>query len=224
MPEVTIKAEPRNEFGKGAARRIRRTGLVPAVLYGHGEPPVHIALPGHELMLALKDSNVLLDVMVDGKSQLALPKQVQRDTIRGFLKHVDLVTVRRGEKVVVDVGVTHVGEADPEALVVMEHPSVTIEAEATHIPSEIEVSLDGLTVGDQILAKDLPLPTGVSLQIDPETLIINVSHAPTAEQVEAEISEAEAEAGVEHEAPEVESATEEAGGESSESGESSGQE
>jgi large subunit ribosomal protein L25 len=207
VAEIKIQAEPRTEFGKGAARRIRRSGAVPAVLYGHGEDPAHITLPGHDLMLALKSANALLSVEVDGKSQLALPKDVQRDPIKGFIEHADLLLVRRGEKVTVDVPIVLVGEAEPDALVVTETTELTVEAEATHIPGSIEVSVEGLEVGSQILARDLQLPDGVELRVEEEQLIVNATAQPTAEQLEAEMAEAEAEAGVEreeHEEPEPE--------------------
>lgn len=197
MPEIKIKAESRSEFGKGAARRIRRSGLVPAVLYGHGTPPVHIALPGHDLMLALKTANVLLDVDLGNKTELALPKQVQRDPIKGSLEHVDLLIVRRGEKVVVDVPVVTVGDAAPGSLVNVEHATLSVEAEATHIPGEIEVSIEGLDVGTQIHASDVVLPRGVTLNADPESLVVHVAAAPTAEQMEAEVPEVEGEEPVE---------------------------
>lgn len=197
--EVKIQAESRTEFGKGAARRIRRADKVPAVLYGHGTDPVHITLPGHDLMLALKTANALLSIELDGDSQLALPKQVQRDPIKGFIEHADLILVRRGEKVTVDVPVVLVGEAAPDALVQVDHNVIALEAEATHIPSSVEVDIEGAPVGTQILAKDLKLPEGSTLALDEEALIVNVSAAPTAEELEAELAEAEAEAGIEHE-------------------------
>lgn len=204
MSETKIQAEPRTEFGKGAARRIRRADKVPAVLYGHGTDPVHITMPGHETMLALKHGgvNALLTIEVEGTSQLALPKQVQRDPIKGFLEHLDLMLVKKGEKVVVDIPVHVTGEASPDALVVSEHLSIPVEAEATHIPEFIEVSVEGAAVGTQILAKDLQLPSGSTIHLDEDTLIVNVTHAPTAEEVEAELAETEGELGIEREAPE----------------------
>jgi large subunit ribosomal protein L25 len=213
VAEIKIQAEPRTEFGKGAARRIRRAGAVPAVLYGHGEDPAHITLPGHDLMLALKSANALLSVQINGKSQLALPKQVQRDPIKGFIEHADLLLVRRGEKVTVNVPIILVGEAEPDALIVTETTELSVEAEATHIPGSIEVSIEGMEVGSQILASDLELPDGVVLRVEDEHLIVNATAQPTAEQLEAEMAEAEAEAGVEREeheeVEEVEPAAEE---------------
>ncbi|HEX5384017.1 MAG TPA: 50S ribosomal protein L25/general stress protein Ctc [Propionibacteriaceae bacterium] len=197
MPEVRLTAELRTEFGKGAARRIRRAHKVPAVLYGHGTAPIHISLPGHETLLALRTANALLSIEVNGSSQLALPKQVQRDPLKHTIEHVDLVIVRRGEKVTVDVPVHVEGEAGPDTLIVVDHNSIPVEAEATHIPHRIIVSVEGLPAGTQILARDLQLPPGSSVDLEPETLIVNVTNAPTAEALEAELAEAEAEAGIE---------------------------
>lgn len=196
MAEIKIDAEPRTEFGKGAARRLRRNQQVPGVLYELGQEPIHVALPGHALMLALKNSNALLSVKVSGKSHLAIPKQVQREVLRGFIEHVDLLKVKRGEKVTVDIPVHAVGEAISGSLVVTEMSEITIEAEATHIPEYVEVSLDGLDVGDQILASQLELPEGSTLAIEDDMLIINVTSQPTEpepeEEVEAETEEAAA--------------------------------
>ena len=215
MPEVKLTAEMRTEFGKGAARRIRRAHKVPAVLYGHGTAPIHIALPGHETLLALRTANALLSIEVDGISQLALPKQVQRNPLKHTIEHVDLVIVRQGEKVTVDVPVQVEGEAGPDTLVVVDHNSIPIEAEATHIPRQILVSVEGLPAGTQILARDLQIPTGSSVELDPDTLIVNVTNAPTVEALEAELAEAEAEAGIEPTlAPTAEEPTEEAPAES----------
>ncbi|OUZ07307.1 50S ribosomal protein L25/general stress protein Ctc [Aeromicrobium sp. PE09-221] len=204
MAEIKIAAETRTEFGKGAARRIRRSDKVPAVLYGHGTDPVHVTLPGHDLMLALKKPNPLLSIELGSESHLVIPKQVQRDPLKGFIEHADLLIVKRGEKVVVEVPVNVVGEPGPDAMVVTENASVSVEAEATHLPSELEASIEGLEAGSQITAADLTLPAGVELSSDPELLIVNVTHAPTAAEVEAELEEAEAEAGIEHDEPEPE--------------------
>ena len=197
MPEVKLTAELRTEFGKGAARRIRRAHKVPAVLYGHGTDPIHITLPGHETLLALRQANALLSIEVDGGSQLALPKQVQRDPIKHTIEHVDLLLVRRGEKVTVDIPVLIEGEAAPDTLVDVVANTVSVEAEATHIPQQIAVSIEGLKAGTQILARDLQLPEGSTIQGDDEALIVNITNAPTAAEVEAELAEAEAEAGIE---------------------------
>lgn len=220
MAEIKIAAESRTEFGKGAARRIRRADKVPAVLYGSGIDPVHITLPGHDLALALKHANALLEIDLDGDAQLAIPKQVQRDPLKGFIEHADLLIVKKGQKVTVDVPISVVGEAKPEALVVTENATVAVEAEATHIPESIEVSIEDAEVGTQVLAKDLVIPGGATLAVDEDLLIINVVAAPTAEQVEAELAEAEAEAGIEHDQPEsAEEGEGEGEGEAGEAGE-----
>ena len=198
--ETKIKAESRTEFGKGAARRIRRDDKIPAVIYGHGNDPVHVILPGHQTMMALKHggANALLALDVDGSEQLALTKDVQVDPIRRVIEHLDFVAVRRGEKVTVDVPIHVVGDAAPETLVVNENTVVSVEAEATHIPEFFEVSVEGAAAGTQILAKDLTLPSGTTLLADEELLIVNVTEQISAEALEAELEEAEAEAGIEH--------------------------
>lgn len=211
MAKIKIQAEERTEFGKGAARRIRRADKVPAVLYGHGTDPVHVTLPGHNLMMALKNSNALLSIELGEDSHLTIPKQVQRDPIRGFIEHADLLIVKRGEKVIVDIPLHIVGEAVPGSLTQTELNSISLETEATHIPSGVEVSIEGLEVGSRIHASDLSLPSGSTLAVDGELLVLHITAAPTAEQLEAELAEAEAEAGIEHEAPEVETDSEGAG-------------
>jgi large subunit ribosomal protein L25 len=208
VSDVKIAAELRTEFGKGPARRIRRADKVPAVLYGHGTDPLHLTLPGHDTMLALKTRNVLITLDIDGRdNELALPKHVQRDPIKGHIEHVDLILVRRGEKVTVDVPVIVVGEAAPETLVNLENPTIALQAEATHLPVGIEVSGEGLLAGTQIHAKDLVLPEGSTLAADEELLVVNVTVAPTAEELEVEgageIEEAAAEAAPEEGAEEV---------------------
>ena len=196
-----ITAEKRTEFGKGAARRIRREDKIPAVVYGHGNDPIHLTLPGHDTMMALKHggANALLELDIDGDTQLALTKQVQVDPIRRVLEHVDFVAVRRGEKVTVDVPIHVSGDAAPETLVVTENSTVQVEAEATNIPDRIEVSVAGAEIGTQIHASDLVLPEGTTLLTDPQSLIVNVTQQQTAEQLESELAEAEAEAGIVHE-------------------------
>jgi large subunit ribosomal protein L25 len=212
MAAEKIAAESRTEFGKGAARRIRRADKVPAVVYGHGNDPIHITLPGHATMMALKHggSNALLELDIEGTSQLALTREVQVDPIRRVLEHIDFVAVRRGEKVTVDIPVHLVGDAAPETLVVLENSVVSVEAEATHIPEYIEVSIEGAAIGTQIHASDLALPEGSVLLTDPETLVVNITNAPTAEEVEAELEEAEAEAGIERDESDEEIAAAEA--------------
>ncbi len=199
MSAEKITAESRTEFGKGAARRIRRADKVPAVVYGHGNDPLHITLPGHETMMALKHggANALLELSIDGKTQLALTKQVQIDPIRRHLEHIDFVVVVKGEKVTVEIPVHLNGEAARDTLVVLDWQTIQVEAEATHIPEYVEIDIEGLEAGTQIHASDLKLPAGSTLLLDPEALIVNITDAPTTEEVEAELAEAEADAGIE---------------------------
>jgi large subunit ribosomal protein L25 len=184
VSEVRIKAEHRTEFGKGAARRVRRSGQVPGVIYGHGADPTHVALPGHELMLALKTANVLLQVNLEGTQFLTLPKSVQRDPVKQVLEHIDLVIVRSGEKVTVDVPITLTGRV-VGGIVELNVAAVTVEAEATHIPTEIVVDIDGHEVGSVIRASELVLPAGTTLIADPEQIIVTIA-APAAEEEEPE--------------------------------------
>lgn len=201
MAAEKITATTRTEFGKGAARRLRREDMVPAVVYGHGAATRHLSLPGHETWIALKNggSNALLDLDIDGESQLALTKQVQVDPIRRTLEHVDFVAVRRGERVTVDIDVHVVGEAAPDTLVVTENSSITVEAEATHIPEFVEVDVEGAEVGTQVHASDLKLPKGTELLTDGDILVVNVTQQQSQESLDAELEELEAEAGIEHE-------------------------
>ena len=208
MTDVTLNATSRTEFGKGAARRIRRAKQIPAVIYGHGTEPVHITLPGHETMLALKVENALLTIVVDGKEKLALVKDVQRDAIRPVIDHVDLVVVRKGERVIVDVQVHVVGDAAPDTVVTVATQQLLLEVAATDIPQNVEVSVQGLRAGSQIHARDIALPAGATLAADPEVLMVNVSGAITEEQLEAELAESEAELGIEHEASDEDKAAE----------------
>jgi large subunit ribosomal protein L25 len=195
VPEVRIAAEPRSEFGKGPARRERRAGRVPAVLYGHGTDPRHVSLPGHEVLLALRTANVLIRLEgLSGGSQLALPKAVQRDAIRGTVEHVDLLLVRRGEKVTVEIPVTVTGDIAPGGMLDQQLIQISVQAEATHIPPGIEVDIEGMQIGAVVNAGDLKLPTGVSLDEEPDVMVLHVIAAPTAEQIEAEIGEAAPEA------------------------------
>jgi large subunit ribosomal protein L25 len=195
VPEVRIAAEPRTEFGKGPARRERRAGRVPAVLYGHGTDPRHVSLPGHEVLLALRTANVLIRLEgLSGGSELALPKAVQRDAIRGTVEHVDLLLVRRGEKVTVEVPVTVTGDIVPGGLLDQQLIQISVQAEATNIPPGIEVDIEGMEVGTVVNAGDLKLPRGVSLDEEPDVMVLHVIAAPTAEQIEAEIGEGAPEA------------------------------
>ncbi|MFG2783419.1 50S ribosomal protein L25/general stress protein Ctc [Streptomyces prunicolor] len=192
MADVKLAAETRTEFGKGAARRIRRDKKVPAVVYGHGVDPLHITLPGHELQLALRTPNVLLTLDIEGTTQLAIPKAVQRDAIKGYLEHVDLLTVKSGEKVTVEVYVHTEGELAPGSFL-LEHvlSTITVEAEATHIPESVTVSIAGLEAGAAIAAKDIPLPKGTTLAIDEDAVVLQVL-AAQAEEAAAETEATEA--------------------------------
>ena len=195
MPEVKIAAEARTEFGKGAARRSRREGKVPAVLYGHGTDTRHLSLPGHALMLALKTPNVLLRLEgLQRGGDLALPKSVQRDPVRGFLEHVDLILVRSGEKVTVEVPIRVSGEIAPgDSLLNQLLVQIPVEADATNIPQGIDVDVEGMDIGDAVHASDLKLPQGVTLQVEPDTLVLAVIAQQAAEEPEAEEGEGEAE-------------------------------
>jgi len=205
MSSEKITAELRTEFGKGAARRIRRADKIPAVIYGHGADPIHLTLPGHETMMALKHHgpNALLELDVDGKTQLVLTKQVQVDDIRRVIEHVDFIAVRAGEKVTVEVPVVVVGDAAPGTMVTTENAAISLEAEATHVPEQIEVSVEGVEAGTQITAADVTLPQGTSLAGDPELLIVNVTEAQTIAEEPAE-GEDEAAEGEDAEATEGE--------------------
>jgi len=212
MAEVRITAQPRTEFGKGYARRTRRAGLVPAVLYGHGEDVRHLSLSVREFSKALKGgSNTLLTVAIDGETHLALPKAVTRHPIRPEYTHVDLLLVRSGEKVTVDVSVHLVGDPAPDTVVNQELTTLTVEAEATHIPQSFDVSIEGKHVGQSILAGDVVLPGGTILVTEADNLVVGFLAAPTAEEIEAELEEAEAEVGIERDASdeEIQAAAEE---------------
>ncbi len=194
MSEVKISAEPRTEFGKGGARRTRRAGKVPAVLYGHGEKPQHIALPAREFAAAIRHGglNQVFTIDIAGGTTLALPKAIQRDPIKDTYEHVDLIIVKRGEKVTVDVPIVLTGEAARNTLVVSESTTLSIIAEALHLPDSFEVSIEGLEAGAQVTAADVPLPTGSELAVDPETVIAIVSAAQTVSEPEGESAETDA--------------------------------
>ncbi|MFF4502573.1 50S ribosomal protein L25/general stress protein Ctc [Streptomyces sp. NPDC001401] len=186
MSEVKISAESRTEFGKGAARRIRRDSKVPGVLYGHGSDPLHLTLPGHDLLLALRTPNVLISLDIDGKAnELAIPKSVQRDPIKGYLEHVDLLLVKRGEKVTVEIPVHTEGELAAGGNL-LEHVlnALPVEAEATHIPESVTVSIEGLEAGASILAKDITLPNGTTLAVEEDAVVLQVLAAQAEEAAE----------------------------------------
>ena len=201
MADFRLEAESRTEFGKGSARRTRRAGRIPAVLYGHGQDVVHLSLPAREFAAALRNggTNALLTIVLDGKEQLALTKSVQRDPLTRQHEHADLLIVRRGEKVTVDVPVVVIGEAAAETIVNIELNTVSLQASATAIPENIEVDVTGREAGQGVTAGELTLPSGATLVTDAESLVVNVSAAQSAEALEAELAEAEAEAGIERE-------------------------
>ncbi|MQS06710.1 50S ribosomal protein L25/general stress protein Ctc [Streptomyces alkaliphilus] len=182
MSDVKISAEIRREFGKGASRRVRRTNRVPAVIYGHGGDPVHVTLPGYDLMMALKNSNVLITLDIEGREELVIPKAVQREVLRPNLVHVDLLVVKKGERVSVEIPIHTEGDLAPgQFLVEHVHNTLSVEAEATHLPESVTVSVQGLSAGDQILAKDVKLPKGTTLTIDGEETIIQILSAQAEE-------------------------------------------
>ncbi|MEV5239214.1 50S ribosomal protein L25/general stress protein Ctc [Streptomyces cinnamoneus] len=207
MAEVKLSAEKRTDFGKGAARRTRRENKVPAVIYGHGADPKHVALEGHALMMALKTPNVLIRLDVGGKNELVIPKAVQRDPLKGFLVHVDFLAVKKGERVTVDVPVLTEGELAPGGNL-LDHMlnAVSVEAEATHIPESFTVSIEGLSAGHTVRAGDIELPRGCSLAVDESTALLQVVTAQTEPEPEAEEG---AEAAVEAAAAPAEGAAEE---------------
>ena len=185
-----LAAEVRTEFGKGYARRTRVAGKIPAVIYGHGADPIHVALPTRETTLALRVANALLTLDIEGEEHLAIVKDVQRNAVRQTIEHLDLQTVKRGEKVIVDIPLHVTGEVAPGAVANQEAMTVSVEAEATHLPTALEVSIEGREAGQHVHASDIELPKGSILLTDPETLVVNVSE-PVAEE-EAETTAAEA--------------------------------
>ncbi|WP_433856774.1 50S ribosomal protein L25/general stress protein Ctc [Streptomyces kronopolitis] len=197
MAEVKLTAQVRTDFGKGAARRARRADLVPAVVYGHGAEPQHVAIHNHALMMALKTPNALLRLEFDGKSELVIPKAVQREAIRQFLVHVDFLAVKKGEKVSVEIPIHVEGDLAPGQLV-LEHVlnTLPVEAEATHIPESVTISVEGLDAGASVLAKDITLPSGSSLAVEDDAVVVQViaaqAEAPAEEAAEGEGEAAEA--------------------------------
>lgn len=192
MAQTRIAAETRTEFGKGAARRTRREGKIPAVLYGHGTDPQHLSLPSLEFAAVVRDQgrNAVLELDVPGVSgpaQLALTKTVVVHPIRPYIEHVDLLVIRRGEKVEVELDVVVTGDAAPGSLITQELNTVTVEADVLNIPENIEVSVEDAEIGTQYLAGELRLPGGVELRTDPEYLVVQVVAAPTEEDLEAEL-------------------------------------
>jgi large subunit ribosomal protein L25 len=189
VAEARIAAETRTEFGKGAARRTRRAGKIPAVLYGHGTDPQHLALPALEFARVVREQgrNAVLTIDIGGTPQLALTKTVVTHPIRPYIEHVDLLVIRRGEKVVVEVSVVITGEAANGTLVTQDLNTIEVEADVSQIPEHLEVSVEGIEAGTQVLAGSIALPAGTTLRTDPEALVVNVVPAPTAADLEGEI-------------------------------------
>jgi len=183
MAEVAITGAHRNEFGKGASRRIRRDGQVPAVIYGHGEKPVHISLPAREVGVAIKTSNVLLNIDLGDKQELVLPKSIVRNPLKGTLEHIDLIIVRRGERVVVSVPVHTSGKHDPEGILEHVHNTIEVEVEATAIPSHLDLDITGLMAGESKTAAEVVLPEGVVLKSDPKMTVVHLSVRAAAEEI-----------------------------------------
>ena len=185
-----ITAEMRTEFGKGAARRIRRENKIPAVVYGHGNDPMHLTLPGHSTMMALKHggANALLELDIEGRPQLALAREIQVDPLRRVLEHIDFVAVRKGEKVTVEVALVVIGSVPADRMVLMDQQTIALEVEATHIPTSVEIDVTGLEIGESVAAKDLKLPTGAVFAGDPEDLMLSVSATPSQEALDAELA------------------------------------
>lgn len=190
-----VVAETRTSFGKGAARKLRASGRIPAVMYGHGTEPKHVALPAHQISLIIRKSNAVLELEIDGVESLALVKDVQKDPVLRIIEHLDLIVVKKGEKVTVDIPVHLEGESAPGTVHNLDATTLSIEAEATHIPENLVVSIEGLEAGTHILAKDVTLPSGSSLLSDPDVLVVAIS--------EPEETEEEAEAAAEAEAAEA---------------------
>lgn len=190
--DTKVHAELRTSFGKGFARRLRAAGKIPAVIYGHGEDPVHVALPGHQVALLLRRANAVLELDVEGTQQLALVKDVQKDPVHQIIEHIDLLVVKKGEKIQVDVPITVVGEPFPGTIVNLDNNTVSLEVEATHIPQSIEVDVEGLEDGTHITAADLKLPRGAALAGTPEMLIVAISVPASTLAAEEEIAEADA--------------------------------
>jgi len=186
--ENNLTAEIRSKTGKGASRQARRDGKVPAVLYGHGADPQHLVLPAREFAAVLRNfgTNAVLTLDIEGTEALALPKAIEIHPIRRNIQHVDLVIVRRGERVTVEINVVVEGDAGPDTLVNQESNTIEIESDAMSIPENLTLSVEGIRAGTQFLASQIPLPDGVTLVSDPELLVVNVIQAPTADDLESE--------------------------------------
>jgi large subunit ribosomal protein L25 len=196
-PDTKVHAELRENFGKGFARRLRAAGKIPAVIYGHGTDPVHVALPGHQVALLIRRANAVLELDVAGSHQLTLVKDVQKDPVHQVIEHIDLLVVKKGEKVQVEIPVNVVGEPAPGTIANLDAQTITLEVEATHIPQNVEVDVEGLEDGTHITAADLKLPKGASLAAESETLIVAISVPAATLAAEDEIAEADAEVAAE---------------------------
>jgi large subunit ribosomal protein L25 len=193
--DTKVQAEVRSNFGKGFARRLRAAGKIPAVIYGHGTDPVHVALPGHQTALLIRRANAVLELDIEGASHLALVKDVQKDPVHQIIEHIDLLVVKKGEKIQVDVPVVVHGESFAGTIVNLDAQTILLEVEAMHIPEHVEVDVEGLEEGTHITAGELTLPKGASLAADPETLIVAIS-VPAAEELPEDAAD-EDEAGAE---------------------------
>ncbi|WP_374974845.1 50S ribosomal protein L25/general stress protein Ctc [Microbacterium trichothecenolyticum] len=207
-PDTKVQAEVRENFGKGFARRLRAAGKIPAVIYGHGTDPVHVALPGHQVSLLIRRANAVLELDLDGTSQLTLVKDVQKDPVHQIIEHIDLLVVKKGEKIQVDVPVVVLGEPVAGTIVNLDATSVALEVEATHIPEHIEVDVEGLEEGTHITAAELKLPKGATLAAEPELLVVAIAVPAAAIAAEEEIAEADAEIAAEQSEEAAEAAAE----------------
>ena len=195
MSEIKLVAAARTEFGKGAARRTRRAGQIPAVLYGHGGEPLHVSLPAHQTMLSLKRANALFSIELDGEQHLAIAKDIQRDPVKDIIEHIDLLLVTKGEKVSVEVLVRVTGEPFPGTIHFVEMQRIALEAEATNLPGSIEVSIEGLVAGTQIRVGDLVLPAGAPLAEPPEGIVVTIAEPQSSaadEAADAEVAAVQA--------------------------------
>jgi len=191
--DTHVVAELRTEFGKGAARRIRAAKKIPAVIYGHGTDPQHVTLPGHQVSLILRKANAVLQLSIEGTEQLTLVKDVQKDPVLQIIEHIDLIVVRRGEKVEVEVPIVLEGESYPGTIATQDTNTIAVEVEATHIPERFTVSIEGLEEGTLVHAKDVELPSGATLISDPELVVVGITIPAAVESEENEAAEGEGE-------------------------------
>lgn len=187
--DTKVHAELRDSFGKGFARRLRAAGKIPAVIYGHGTDPVHVALPGHQVSLIIRRANALLELDIDGTEQLALVKDVQKDPVHQIIEHIDLLVVKKGEKVTIDVPVVVTGESAAGTIANLDATTLSLEVEATHIPENVEVSVEGLEDGTHVTAADVTLPKGASLLTEGDVLVVAISIPALEVEDDAEAAE-----------------------------------